>query len=94
MGDQLDHPKGGQSDHPEGSLRNARTVMGGPLLNLVESNVNYHWENHIFPGVPWYHLPALHQLLGDERARIGVPTEEGYSWMFTRCGRHCGRSTD
>ncbi len=63
-------------------LRNARTIEGGPLVNLVQSNVNYHWEHHLFPGVPWYHLPALHRLVAGRRREIGVPTHAGYlSWM-------------
>lgn len=64
------------------SLRNARTIAGNPLLNLVQSNVNYHWEHHLFPGVPWYHLPALHRLVTGERKRLGVPTHAGYvGWV-------------
>lgn len=60
------------------SLRNARTMRGSPWVNFVQSNVNYHWEHHLFPNVPWYHLPALHELLAPEREEVGIPMAGGY----------------
>ena len=30
---------------------------------LAPHNVGYHLEHHLYPGVPFYHLPALHKLL-------------------------------
>ena len=46
-------------------LTSTRTVKP----NLVERfliaphNVGYHLEHHLYPGVPYYHLPELHQIL-------------------------------
>jgi fatty acid desaturase len=66
------------------SLRNARTMMGSRWVNFVQSNVNYHWEHHLFPGVPWYHLPALHRLLAPVRNEIAPPTAGGYlAWLWS-----------
>ena len=64
------------------SLRNARTMIGSRWVNFVHSNVNYHWEHHLFPGVPWYRLPQLHALLADERRAHRAPTAGGYlAWV-------------
>lgn len=47
------------------SLTSTRTVK----TNLIESfllaphNVGYHLEHHLYPAVPFYHLPKLHKLL-------------------------------
>ena len=48
-------------------LTSSRTVK----TNLIERffiaphNVGYHLEHHLYPGVPYYHLPRLHKLLMD-----------------------------
>ncbi|MDE0216299.1 MAG: fatty acid desaturase, partial [bacterium] len=40
---------------------NTRTVYMNPVFRFLYSNMNYHVEHHIFPTVPYYSLPALHQ---------------------------------
>ena len=32
-----------------------------PVFRFLYLNMNYHVEHHIFPTVPYYHLPALHR---------------------------------
>lgn len=39
---------------------NTRTVYMNPVFRWLYSNMNYHVEHHIFPGVPYRNLPALH----------------------------------
>lgn len=39
---------------------NSRTVYMNPMFRFLYLNMNYHVEHHIFPSVPYYHLPALH----------------------------------
>lgn len=39
---------------------NSRTVYMNPFFRFVYSNMNYHVEHHMFPMVPFYSLPALH----------------------------------
>jgi fatty acid desaturase len=51
-------------------LTAARTNVVGPLARfaLFPHHVNFHVEHHLFPAVPHYNLPRLH----DELARRGV----------------------
>src|SRR5690606_23108960 len=38
-----------------------RTFYTNPFLQFLYTNMNYHAEHHMFPMVPYYHLPSLHQ---------------------------------
>jgi fatty acid desaturase/nitrite reductase/ring-hydroxylating ferredoxin subunit len=38
-----------------------RTVLMNPVFRFLYLDMNYHVEHHIFPAVPYYHLPALHR---------------------------------
>ncbi|MEM6765075.1 MAG: fatty acid desaturase family protein [Bacteroidota bacterium] len=46
-------------------LTNTRTIKMSWIERffLAPHNVGYHLEHHLYPGVPYYHLPALHNLL-------------------------------
>ncbi len=51
---------------PERDTRaNTRTTLTNPLVRLLMWNMPYHAEHHTAPGVPFYALPALHDLLSD-----------------------------
>ncbi len=50
---------------------NSRTVYMNPLFRFLYSNMNYHVEHHIFPTVPYYALPALHE---EVKAHLAPPT--------------------
>ncbi|HEY1919791.1 MAG TPA: fatty acid desaturase [Streptosporangiaceae bacterium] len=39
----------------------ARTVYINPVFRFLYLNMNYHVEHHMFPGVPYYNLPRLHE---------------------------------
>jgi fatty acid desaturase len=58
--------------------KNSRSVRTNRVLAFLWSNVNYHLEHHLYPGVPYHRLPAVKQMLGpaysEEHANIG----EGY----------------
>lgn len=47
-------------DVPDHRL-NSRTVMMNPFFRFVYSNMNFHVEHHMYPMVPFYNLPALHE---------------------------------
>ena len=47
-------------DVPDHRL-NSRTVLLNPIFRFVYSNMNFHVEHHMYPMVPFYALPALHE---------------------------------
>jgi fatty acid desaturase len=49
----------------EHELNATRTVVPNIVERFFISpcNINYHLEHHLFPSVPWYNLPKVHQLL-------------------------------
>ena len=49
---------------------NCRTVYINPFSRFVYWNMNYHVEHHMFPMVPYYALPALHE---EMRADCATP---------------------
>jgi fatty acid desaturase len=42
---------------------NTRTVYINPISRWIYWNMNYHIEHHMFSMVPYYALPALHELI-------------------------------
>ena len=40
---------------------NTRTVYLNPVFRFLYLNMNYHLEHHLFPAVPYYNLPQLHE---------------------------------
>lgn len=53
----------------EDELSSSRTVKPSLIENffIAPHNVGYHLEHHLYPGVPFYHLPKLHQLLMEQK---------------------------
>lgn len=45
---------------------NTRTIYLGPITGFLYLNMQYHLEHHLYPNVPYYHLPALHQVIKDK----------------------------
>ncbi len=43
---------------------------------LFPHHVNYHLEHHLYPAVPHYHLPRLHQLLQEKGALAGAEVRD------------------
>jgi len=42
---------------------NSRTIYLNPFFRFIYSNMNYHVEHHMYPNVPFYALPALHNAI-------------------------------
>ena len=57
---------------------NTRTIILGPLLSYLYLNMNYHLEHHLYPAVPYYHLPRLYQ----ELAPQCPPAYQGFLSVF------------
>lgn len=62
-------------------LTSTRTVKVNFLEQffIAPHHVGYHLEHHLYPGVPFYHLPKLHQLLmSEEDFRNKAHLTQGY----------------
>jgi fatty acid desaturase len=62
-----------------------RTVISNPFVSLMMCNLNYHLEHHLFPGIPWYNLPKIHELLKEEFRAAGSSVYRSYMafmWDF------------
>lgn len=49
----------GMKYHAKDFRENSRTIRFGSLIEFLYSNMNFHSEHHMFPGVPYYKLPEL-----------------------------------
>jgi fatty acid desaturase len=45
---------------------NTRTVRMNPAFRFLYANMNFHIEHHMFPMVPFYRLPELHEMIKDD----------------------------
>jgi fatty acid desaturase len=66
---------------PATSELNGVRLVEGTLLerhSIAPLNINYHIEHHYFPSVPYYHLPAIRELLATQ----GI-YEEGRNYFRT-----------
>lgn len=64
-------------------LTSTRTVKASFIERffIAPHNVGYHLEHHLYPGVPFYNLPKLHNLLmaqTDYKAKAHIT--KGYTW--------------
>jgi len=41
----------------------SRSVRSNAVVRYFLCNLNFHLEHHLFPAVPWYNLPRLHEVL-------------------------------
>ncbi len=70
---------------------NTRTVYMNPLFRFLYSNMNYHIEHHLFPGVPYHALPALHEEIKDSLPPALPNTRAAYRELLQAMRR---QSTD
>ena len=74
--------------HGEGdAVLKTRTVTSNRLVSFLMLNLNYHLEHHLFPGVPWYNLPKVHQLLKPMYAARGAEVRRSYAGFVLQCLR-------
>lgn len=65
-------------EHASDEVRGTRTILTYPLVRFFMCNENYHLEHHLYPGVPWHHLPAVHAALKPELQAQGAPYIRSY----------------
>lgn len=70
-------------EHHGDPVRGTRTILTNPVTAFFMCNENYHLEHHLYPGVPWYHLPRIHRVLRAELVRSGAPFIPSY-FAFVR----------
>ena len=44
-------------------FKNTRTVFTNPLVRLVAWNMPFHAEHHAYPNIPYFNLPAFHEIV-------------------------------
>jgi fatty acid desaturase len=61
---------------------NSRTVYMNPVSRWLYWNMNYHVEHHMFPMVPYYSLPALHEAIKHDLPPPNPSIFHAYREMF------------
>jgi fatty acid desaturase len=71
--------------HVESITRNTRSTRTNALMRWLGWNMAYHTAHHAFPGVPCYHLPALHREIFTARGNA-PPTMSylAFQWAVLR----------
>ena len=66
-------------EHASDEIQGTRTILTSAPVRFFMCNENYHLEHHLYPGVPWHHLPAVHAALRPELTARGAPFIRSYS---------------
>jgi fatty acid desaturase len=88
-------------EHQTDPVLGTRSILTNPVTRFFMCNENYHLEHHLYPGVPWYHLPQLHRALHNDLVARGAPFIASYfafvrdfiidSWRRCPLGRGAAR---
>ena len=65
-----------------GQLAGTRTIISNPVNRFFWNNINYHIGHHVFPAVPWYNLPRLHEAMLPAIEKAGAVVDPGYVGVF------------
>ena len=60
-------------EHQSDTVRGTRSILTNPVTAFFMCNENYHLEHHLYPTIPWYNLPRVHEALRDELKARGAP---------------------
>lgn len=64
-----------------------RTISTNWFVRFFWNNINYHIEHHLYPAVPWYNLPKLHEKLYPLFKEKGAIIEKSYFRVCLRALR-------
>jgi len=70
-------------EHQSDTVLGTRSILTNRVSAFFMCNENYHLEHHLYPGVPWYNLPRLHQVLRKDLIAAGAPFISSY-FAFVR----------
>ena len=73
---------GGLADNVLDHRLNCRTVCMNPVSRFLYWNMNYHVEHHMFPLVPYYRLPELHEACAFDFPAPNRSILSGYAEML------------
>ncbi|MBS8225525.1 fatty acid desaturase [Vannielia litorea] len=73
---------GGLADNVLDHRMNSRTVYMNPVSRFIYWNMNYHVEHHMFPLVPYYKLPELHEICRHDFPAPNTSFLDGYAQML------------
>jgi len=65
-------------EHQSDPILGTRSILTNRVTAFFMCNENYHLEHHLYPGIPWYNLPRLHQMLRDDLTARGAPFIRSY----------------
>lgn len=75
-------------DPSSDEIRGTRSILTSRLVKFFMCNENFHLEHHLYPGVPWYHLPKVHSALRQELYQRGAPYIPSYFSFLREFVRH------
>ncbi len=70
-------------EHEKDEIRGTRTIVTNPITTFFMCNENFHLEHHLYPNIPWYNLPQVHQEMKEDLRKHGAPFISSY-WEFVR----------
>jgi fatty acid desaturase len=65
-------------EHQSDPIRGTRSILTNPVTAFFMCNENYHLEHHLYPGIPWYNLPLVHQALRRDLLERDAPFIRSY----------------
>lgn len=77
--------------HAQDPVLGTRSILPARLVAFFMCNENLHLEHHLYPRVPWYHLPRVHALLAPAlRAQqaVFIPSYTSFVVSFVRAWWH------
>jgi fatty acid desaturase len=73
---------GGLAENVTDHRLNSRSIYMNPISRFIYWNMNYHVEHHMFPMVPYYALPKLHDAIKHDLPAPSPSILAGYREMI------------